>query len=89
MRWDRSMDVISTLLKTLQDGWAWLEQSLSGAPALAGIGMILAGVGGLILVIMGLIGLIRRKHFRPDAKILFVHTGGAPSLFAYQSVLAS
>ncbi len=37
----------------------------------------------------GLIGLIRRKHFRPDAKILFVHTGGAPSLFAYQSVLAS
>ena len=37
----------------------------------------------------GLIGLIRRKSFRPDAKILFVHTGGAPSLFAYQSVLAS
>jgi D-cysteine desulfhydrase len=37
----------------------------------------------------GLIGLIRRKHFKPGAKILFVHTGGAPSLFAYQSVLAS
>jgi D-cysteine desulfhydrase len=37
----------------------------------------------------GLIGLVRRKHFKPDAKVLFVHTGGAPSLFAYQGVLAS
>jgi len=37
----------------------------------------------------GLIGLIRRGHFKADAKILFVHTGGAPSLFAYQGVLAS
>ena len=37
----------------------------------------------------GLIGLIRRKHFKQNAKILFVHTGGAPSLFAYQSVLQS
>jgi D-cysteine desulfhydrase len=37
----------------------------------------------------GLIGLIRRKHFSQDSKILFVHTGGAPSLFAYQSVLQS
>ncbi len=37
----------------------------------------------------GLIGLIRRQHFKQDSKILFVHTGGAPSLFAYQSVLQS
>jgi D-cysteine desulfhydrase len=37
----------------------------------------------------GLIGLARRKHFKQDAKVLFVHTGGAPSLFAYQSVLQS
>lgn len=37
----------------------------------------------------GLIGLIRRGHFRRDSKILFVHTGGAPSLFAYQGVLQS
>lgn len=32
----------------------------------------------------GLIGLVRRGHFKADSKILFVHTGGAPSLFAYQ-----
>jgi D-cysteine desulfhydrase len=37
----------------------------------------------------GLIGLARRGHFKKDAKVLFVHTGGAPSLFAYQSVLQS
>ncbi len=37
----------------------------------------------------GLIGLIRRNHFNRDSKILFVHTGGAPSLFAYQGVLQS
>ena len=53
------MEFISTILKTLQDGWVWLEQALSGAPALAGIGMILAAVGGLILLVMGLVGLIR------------------------------
>jgi len=35
----------------------------------------------------GLIGLVRRKHFKQDSKVLFVHTGGAPSLFAYQNVL--
>lgn len=37
----------------------------------------------------GLIGLVRSGHFSKDAKILFVHTGGAPSLFAYQGVLAN
>ena len=37
----------------------------------------------------GLIALIRKGHFKQDAKILFVHTGGAPSLFAYQTVLQS
>jgi 1-aminocyclopropane-1-carboxylate deaminase/D-cysteine desulfhydrase-like pyridoxal-dependent ACC family enzyme len=36
----------------------------------------------------GLISLVRRGHFAKDGRVLFVHTGGAPSLFAYQSVLA-
>jgi D-cysteine desulfhydrase len=39
--------------------------------------------------VAGLIGLARRGHFRRDANVLFVHTGGAPSLFAYQDILAS
>jgi D-cysteine desulfhydrase len=36
----------------------------------------------------GLLSLVRRGHFAKDGRVLFVHTGGAPSLFAYQSVLA-
>ena len=53
------MEFFSSILKTLQDAWVWLEQSLSGAPALAGIGMILAVAGGAILLVMGLVGLVR------------------------------
>lgn len=37
----------------------------------------------------GLIGLVRGGEFEPDEKILFVHTGGAPGLFAYEDVLRS
>jgi D-cysteine desulfhydrase len=37
----------------------------------------------------GLIGLVRRGHFKRGQRVLFVHTGGAPSLFAYQPTLAS
>lgn len=31
----------------------------------------------------GLIGLIRKGYFRKSDKVLFVHTGGSPALFAY------
>jgi D-cysteine desulfhydrase len=37
----------------------------------------------------GLLGLIRQGRFTQRDRVLFVHTGGAPSLFAYQPVLAS
>ena len=37
----------------------------------------------------GLIGLVRRGHFKQNAKVLFVHTGGSPALYAYQPVLQS
>ena len=53
------MEFFSSILKTLQEAWVWLEQSLSGAPALAGIGMILAVAGGAILLVMCLVGLVR------------------------------
>jgi D-cysteine desulfhydrase len=36
----------------------------------------------------GLIALIRRGEFRRGQKVLFVHTGGSPALYAYQPVLA-
>ncbi len=37
----------------------------------------------------GLIGLAREGAFRPGERVLFVHTGGAPALYAYQDVLRS
>ncbi len=38
-------------------------------------------------VMAGLIGLARAGDLRPGARVLFVHTGGLPSLFAYQNEL--
>ena len=35
----------------------------------------------------GLIGLVRRGHFKASDNVLFIHTGGSPALFAYQDVL--
>ncbi len=37
----------------------------------------------------GLIGLVREGAFEADERVLFVHTGGAPALYAYQDVLRS
>lgn len=36
----------------------------------------------------GLIGLARRGAFKKGQRVLFVHTGGSPALFAYQQVLS-
>jgi D-cysteine desulfhydrase len=36
----------------------------------------------------GLIALIRRGEFTKGQNVLFLHTGGAPALYAYQAVLA-
>jgi L-cysteate sulfo-lyase len=35
----------------------------------------------------GLIALIRQERWRSDENVVFLHTGGAPALFAYQSAL--
>jgi D-cysteine desulfhydrase len=35
----------------------------------------------------GLLDLIRKGHFKKGEKVLFLHTGGAPGLYAYQNVL--
>ncbi len=35
----------------------------------------------------GLFALVRRGEFRPGERVLFVHTGGSPALYAYQDVL--
>ena len=35
----------------------------------------------------GLIDLVRQGHFKQGERVLFLHTGGAPALYAYQDVL--
>ena len=35
-------------------------------------------------IMAGLIGLARAGHFRGGEKVLFMHTGGLPGLFAYE-----
>ena len=37
----------------------------------------------------GLIGLVREGAYQPGERVLFVHTGGSPALYAYQDVLRS
>ena len=35
----------------------------------------------------GLLDLIQKGHFKEGEKVLFLHTGGSPGLYAYQDVL--
>jgi D-cysteine desulfhydrase len=35
----------------------------------------------------GLIGLVRRGFFKSGERVVFLHTGGSPALYAYQAVL--
>ena len=35
----------------------------------------------------GLLDLIRKGHFKEGEKVLFLHTGGSPGLYAYQDVI--
>lgn len=55
---------------------------------------LLARTEGILLdpvytgkIMAGLIGLARQGVFRPGERVLFLHTGGLPSLHAYESVL--
>ena len=63
------------------------------------VGMIeavrtVAAVEGILLdpvytgkAMAGLFGLIRQGRFKKGEQVLFVHTGGSPALYVYQSVL--
>jgi 1-aminocyclopropane-1-carboxylate deaminase/D-cysteine desulfhydrase-like pyridoxal-dependent ACC family enzyme len=53
---------------------------------------LVARLEGLILdpvysgkAMAGLIDLVKRGEFKPTDTVVFVHTGGAPALFAYRS----
>jgi len=38
-------------------------------------------------VMAGLIGMARAGALKADTKVLFIHTGGMPALFAYERVV--
>jgi len=63
-------------------------------PEMADAVRMLARVEGILLdpvytgkAMAGLIALVRGGTFTAGQRVLFVHTGGAPALYAYQSVL--
>ena len=74
-------------------GWWQPKYSLPNAPMVEAV-RLLARSENLLLdpvytgkAMAGLIGLGRAGTLRPDEKVLFLHTGGLPSLFVYQDVV--
>ena len=74
-------------------GWWQPKYSVPNAPMVEAVQM-LARSEGLLLdpvytgkAMAGLIGLARKGFFTPGEKVLFLHTGGLPSLFAYGEVV--
>ncbi|HZZ34688.1 MAG TPA: D-cysteine desulfhydrase [Caulobacteraceae bacterium] len=78
---------------TCLDEWVGPGYSLP-TPEMAEAVRMLASLEGVLLdpvytgkAMAGLIGLIRRGHFKASERVLFLHTGGSPALYAYQDVL--
>ncbi len=74
-------------------GWWQPKYSVPNAPMVEAVQM-LARSEGLLLdpvytgkAMAGLIGLARQGHFQAGERVLFLHTGGLPSLFAYADVV--
>ncbi|HEV2364316.1 MAG TPA: D-cysteine desulfhydrase [Caulobacteraceae bacterium] len=77
------------------DEWVGPGYSLPSPEMVEAVRM-LARLEGLLLdpvytgkAMAGLIGLARRGEFGAGERVLFVHTGGSPALFAYEDVLRS
>ena len=80
---------------TALDEWVGPGYSLPTPDMVEAVRM-LARLEGLLLdpvytgkAMAGLIGLVRRGAFKAHDNVLFVHTGGAPALFAYEETLRS
>ena len=80
---------------TALDDWVGPGYSLPTDEMIEAVRM-LARLEGVLLdpvysgkAMAGLIGLIRRGEFKRGERVLFLHTGGSPALYAYQKVLQS
>lgn len=76
------------------DEWVGPGYSLPSPEMIEAVQM-LARLEGVLLdpvysgkAMAGLIGLARRGHFKRGERVMFLHTGGAPALYAYQNILA-
>lgn len=74
-------------------GWWQPKYSVPNAPMVEAVQM-LARTEGVLLdpvytgkVMAGLIGMARSGELRAGERVLFLHTGGMPSLFAYREVV--
>lgn len=77
------------------DEWVGPGYSLPSAEMVEAVRMV-AALEGVLLdpvytgkAMAGLIALVRRGHFKAGERVLFLHTGGSPALYAYQDVLSS
>ncbi len=77
-----------------RDEWVGPGYSLPTEEMIEAVRM-LAGAEGILMdpvytgkAMAGLIGLIRSGEIGADETVLFLHTGGSPALYAYQSILA-
>ena len=64
------------------------------SPEMVGAVRLLARIEGILLdpvytgkAMAGLVALVKQGHFKKGENVLFLHTGGAPGLYAYQDVL--
>ena len=78
---------------TALDDWLGPGYSIPTAEMIEAVRM-LAEIEGILLdpvytgkAMAALIALVRQRHFKPGERVLFLHTGGSPALYAYQSVL--
>jgi D-cysteine desulfhydrase len=71
------------------DDWVGPGYSLPTADMVAAVRLLAASEGILLdpvysgKAMAGLIGLVRSGQFAPDERLLFIHTGGSPTLHAY------
>ncbi len=80
---------------TCLDRWVGPGYSLP-TPAMVAAVRLLAASEGVLLdpvytgkAMAGLLDLVREGHFKAGERVVFVHTGGSPALFAYRAVLAA
>ncbi len=79
---------------TCLDRWVGPGYSLPTPEMVAAV-RLLAATEGVLLdpvytgkAMAGLLDLVREGHFKAGSRIVFVHTGGSPALFAYRPILA-